>query len=442
MLFISKSKWLALLGALTIGAGTALAQDSGPLIDILVKKGIVTDQEAEDLRADLVRDFATNTAAGKLNLGSGLTEFRISGDLRARYESRTGELASGDHQERDRFRYRFRTALTGRVLNNWAFGARLETAAGSRSANVTMGDDAGPFAKTSDTVNIGQIYIQYLPTSDLTFTFGRMANPFVTTAMTWDADINPEGIAEAWKHRADKTEWSFTAGQFLYSAASTQNAFGAAANVDDLLMLGWQGGYKYYQDGAMNFFQINPAIYHYMQNNPRNPAAFKGTFSAANTAAVNNLFVIDVPVEYDWVLGSQPSRVFADVAVNLQGDDRATKWGRADLKNQNKAYQFGFQYGKAANRGEWDAKLAYQYVGAFALDPNLVDSDLFDSRVNMKGLIFTGDYALGGATLLTVTVGNAEQADKSLIAPGTGDIGANNALDKYWLLQVDLNLKF
>ena len=81
---------IASCALLTLGGSHALAQDSGPLIDILVKKGIVTDQEAEDLRADLVRDFATNTAAGKLNLGSGLTELRLSGDLRARYESRTG----------------------------------------------------------------------------------------------------------------------------------------------------------------------------------------------------------------------------------------------------------------------------------------------------------------------------------------------------------------
>ena len=27
-----------------------------------------------------------------------------------------------------------------------------------------------------------------------------MPNPFVTTSMVWDADINPEGLAEQWKH--------------------------------------------------------------------------------------------------------------------------------------------------------------------------------------------------------------------------------------------------
>ena len=98
-----KSKLLALAGAL-LCAGAAYAQDSGPLIDILVRKGLLNDQEAEELRAELVKDFAANTAAGKLNLSSSLTEFRIAGDLRVRYEGRGGELPNGDDLARDRFR--------------------------------------------------------------------------------------------------------------------------------------------------------------------------------------------------------------------------------------------------------------------------------------------------------------------------------------------------
>ena len=43
MLF-KKMNWLALLGgALLVTVAPAFAQDSGPLIDLLVKKGIVTE---------------------------------------------------------------------------------------------------------------------------------------------------------------------------------------------------------------------------------------------------------------------------------------------------------------------------------------------------------------------------------------------------------------
>lgn len=54
-------KWLALLGGVALGSATmAVAQDSGALVDALVRKGILNDQEAEEIRADLQKDFATS----------------------------------------------------------------------------------------------------------------------------------------------------------------------------------------------------------------------------------------------------------------------------------------------------------------------------------------------------------------------------------------------
>lgn len=445
-MFNLKSKFLTTM-AFLFGAGLAFAQDSGPLIDLLVKKGVVNDQEAEELRAELVKDFVANTSAGKLNLGSTLTELRIAGDVRIRYESRVGELLSGDHQERDRFRYRFRTALTGKLLNNWAFGVRLETAAGSRSSNVTMGDDGGPFAKTNDTVNIGQIYATWTPNAQWSVTAGRMANPFVTTSMVWDGDINPEGLSEQYRVREGNNELFATLGQFLYSTSGNQNTFAGtpnAAGSQDLYMFGWQGGYKRYVKGATTFFQIAPTIYNYVQaDQRRNPAAFNAIFTPANGGAINNLFVLEVPFEYNWVAGNGvPLRAFADVAINMDGKARATKFGQPTLDGENKAYQVGFQYGKASLKGEWDMRILYQSVGAFALDPNLVDSDLFDSRTNMKGFVIGANYALGAATQLSLTYGRATRKSNTIVAPGSGDIGANNALNKFNVFQFDLNIKY
>ena len=441
-MFKPTSKLLA-TAAFLCGGALALAQDGGPLIDLLIKKGVITDQEGEELRAELTKDFA-GTAAGKLNLSAPLTEFRISGDVRARFESRTGQLPGGDHLERDRFRYRFRAGVTGRLLNDWSFGFRLETAAGSRSSNVTMGDDAGPFAKTSDTVNIGQIWVAWNPNPNFTLTVGRMPNPLVTTLMVWDGDINPEGFAEQYRRRAGKFEYTATMVQFLYSAANTQNSFAPTANVRDMFLLAWQGGLKYYREDTTNFFQINPTLYTYVRNSSQNAAAFRGPFTASVTTAVNNLTVIEIPVEYDWMMNGVPARLFGDFAINLDAGDRAAKYGRADLDGENKAWQVGFQYGKATNKGEWDAKLFWQTTGIFALDPNLVDSDLWDSRVNMAGWAFQGNYALGAATQLSFTFGEAKRKNDSLslIAPGAGDIGSNNQLNKYRIMQVDLNVKF
>ena len=57
-----KSKFLAITAAL-LCAGAAFAQDSGPLIEVLLRKGLINDTEAEDLRAELVKDFVANTPA-------------------------------------------------------------------------------------------------------------------------------------------------------------------------------------------------------------------------------------------------------------------------------------------------------------------------------------------------------------------------------------------
>src|SRR6266478_63342 len=153
-------------------------------------------------------------SAGKWKLFPAITELELFGDLRLRYEYRGGRLPSNDPdhpndwQERERERYRLRIGLRGTLLDDWFFGVRLETSASPRSTNVTFGDDTsssspgggGPFAKGSDVVYVGQAYGGYKGFPGFTFTGGRMPNPLVTTLMIWDPDINPEGLAEQWKH--------------------------------------------------------------------------------------------------------------------------------------------------------------------------------------------------------------------------------------------------
>src|SRR5437764_4957867 len=200
--------FIAVAAGLVIGSITARAQDAGALLDLLVKKRLITDQEAEEVRGELTRDAAT-TAAGKWKISAPITEIELYGDLRMRYEARTGEAGLpdritpvGEHSQRNRARYRLRLGLRGTLVDDWFFGLRLETSSNPRSTNVTIGDEAsgGPFSKGSDGVNVGQAYFGYRGIRELTLTAGRMPNPLVTTSMVWDADINPEGVTEQWKH--------------------------------------------------------------------------------------------------------------------------------------------------------------------------------------------------------------------------------------------------
>jgi polyhydroxyalkanoate synthesis regulator phasin len=52
--------------------GRALAEgaDGGALIDALVKKGVLSSQEGEDIRSEMMNDYA-GTPGGFLSVGSG-----------------------------------------------------------------------------------------------------------------------------------------------------------------------------------------------------------------------------------------------------------------------------------------------------------------------------------------------------------------------------------
>ena len=131
-----------------LGGTVARAQDAGALLDLLVKKRLISDQEAEEVRTELVKESAS-TAAGKWKLSAPITEIELYGDVRLRYEYRGGRLPSDQHSqdnpndwyERHRERYRLRVGLRGTLADDWFFGLRLETSASPRSTNVTFGGD-------------------------------------------------------------------------------------------------------------------------------------------------------------------------------------------------------------------------------------------------------------------------------------------------------------
>src|SRR5205823_6265298 len=110
---------IAVAAAVNLGSITARAQDAGALLDLLVKKRLITDQEAEEVRGELTREAAT-TAAGKWKISAPVTEIELYGDARMRYEARTGQAGlpdritpSGENTQRNRARYRLRLGLRG-----------------------------------------------------------------------------------------------------------------------------------------------------------------------------------------------------------------------------------------------------------------------------------------------------------------------------------------
>jgi hypothetical protein len=505
-MFVRKLLFTALALTFALGPLTTRAQDAGALLDLLVRKKLINDQEAEEVRAELTKEAAT-TSGGKWKLSSPITEIELYGDVRMRYEYRGGQTTDGatlhdDWQERERERYRLRLGLRGTLADDWFFGIRLETSQNPRSTNVTFGDDTssssagggGPFAKGSDGINVGQAYLGYKGFKDITLTIGKIQNPLVTTLMTWDADINPEGVAEQWKHSFDlsfggggttgaaasyskdgksvaatetsepfklKIDLFANFAQFVYDDTNPENPLGPRGTVKqpgqsgsqlipntDAFMLAWQVGARFTFPHNI-YAQIAPTLYNYTGNGDTFNIHFQGgdpTLSnsaslAQNQTGINSLLVFDMPMEIGWKLGELPMRVFGDFAVNLEGGDRATAAGHSTKGDQRYAYQVGLGIGQLKVKNDWQLNVFWQHTEQYALDPNLVDSDLFDSRVNMQGIGVQAGYALSDAVIFNLTYGYGTRSDTSLGTGGTGDIGIN-PLDRYQLFQADLNVRF
>jgi len=525
------------------------------LLNALVKKGVLSNEEAQDIQAQDQKDY-NMTAASKINLASSIKSITFYGDLRMRYEMRDGTtpagftgnggklLTAGDSQDDNRFRYRLRFGLKGTLTDNFFFGIRASTNPNyDRSGNVTFGhsDAAGPFGKDQNLLALDQVYLGWHATDDITLTGGQMPNPFYTTSMIWDDNLNPAGAAEQYDHTfGNGFEVFATAGQFVYQAAAGNgftNGLGSNSSFDNTFMFGEQIGFKYNFDKD-TFFKGAASMYTYSgtvgnSNNggtvaglystsplnlaaPNNsPSFFNGPFVGAasapvtNVSGINDLAVLETPFEFDFKIGpgvhhakrsdpkdvkdigaestgwSIPMRIFGDFAYNFEADERADA-ARAAIQtfsadgfanstgisnvatsgsggtnagmvasapfqgvlNSGKgfldqaAYQIGIEAGQLKKKGDWDGKLFWQSTGYYAVDPNLIDADIFNAATNLQGVVVAVSHNWTDGISSTLRYAHANPVNGQLATPNVNQDLQLGDIRQYNLFQADLMWKF
>ena len=457
------------------------------------------------------------SSADKWKISTSTTEMELYGDVRLRYQYNGGETKStgpvasppgagiagtNDWQERERERYRLRLGLRGTLMDDWFFGVRLETSANDRSGNVTFGDDTagstngggGPFEKNSDAVYVGQAYAGYKGWPGFTFTVGKMANPLLSTRMVWDPDINPEGMAEQWKHtfvfgesapapssyskdgkdakavvpaKAPepwmKIDVFANFGQFVYDDSNPENPLGARSTTTantgnnqlvpntDAFLLAWQVGARF-DFPHIVYFQLAPTLYNYTGNGDTfnihyqggDPHLTNAASLAQNQTGINSLLVFDLPMEIGWKAWGLPMRIYGDFATNFEGSERADAAGQPGQGSQRYAYTGGFSVGQLKKKNDWQVDVWYQHAEQFALDPNLIDDDWFNAQLNMHGVGITAAYNLSSAVNFTLNYGHGWWYNHNL---GTGGNPGNlaiaiNPTNEYNFFTADLNVKF
>jgi hypothetical protein len=190
---------LSLLITLTIQH--ALAADDSALLDALVRKGVLTDKEAQEINTEAIKETAGVTA-GKIQVGDWIQELKLSGDLRLRnqWDEHTPMVLTNPalknqdtDVERDRWRFRLRLNIDFTLNDNFFGGVQLTTAdnrnGDTGNATITGGYD-------NYNIFISRAFMGWKPEPALTFVAGKQANPFYTTDLFYSPDVNQNGLVE------------------------------------------------------------------------------------------------------------------------------------------------------------------------------------------------------------------------------------------------------
>jgi hypothetical protein len=508
-----------------------------PVLDLFIQKGFITQQEVEKVKAEAESkrtNSLSNTAllGSKWKLSDGLKQIELFGDIRARYEDRSAEDPTQGRNagniDLQRFRYAVRLGLRGTVAGDFYYGLRLDTSANPRSPWVTLGTSSsgtpyqGPFGKSTAGINIGQAYLGWHPGDWIDLTVGKMPNPLYTTPMVWDSDLNPEGAAEHFKYLVGAGEIFLNFGQFLYQDVNPNTASGGLGingltgeKTDNVFQFAWQGGLKYsfttnlsskiagtlyYYSGLKRSSATTPANLSPFFGDPYvgegasllvpgNAGGYSGFGTSStlpgyqslgfpiNQVGLNHLMIVEVPFELNYKASRFNTRVFGDVAYNLEGAQRARDAAagytvylsqalNSTVKSSPfspqthdvKAYQFGIGigsrdlpygpmqgvvYGNSCRRHAWELRTYWQHIEQYALDPNLLDSDFFEGRGNLEGVYAALAYGLSENIIATARYGYAQRINNKLGTGGSNqDIPQMNPIEHFNLIQFDLTFRF
>ena len=192
-----------------MGATLAPANDDA-ILDLLVKKGVVSQREANDIREQADAQMAQAVQdASKVKVASWLQSLTLYGDFRLRAEfndqfnNAANSATARNAADEERYRYRLRVGAMMEFQDWVTLNFRVATGSTNpNSANQTMTDSG-----SRKSIGIDLAYAQLHPPMlndgpfGLKITGGKMLwqtwEPALVSCMTQDPDVNPEGVAES-----------------------------------------------------------------------------------------------------------------------------------------------------------------------------------------------------------------------------------------------------
>jgi hypothetical protein len=454
----SKNLILAAVGLAALTPVPSIGQSADAIIDKLVDKGILTVDEANELRDEADKGF-TSSYQLKSGLPDWVTSLRIGGDFRGRYEMFTAEddtyLASPSADDtfvdRHRFRYRVRPGIIATLRDNFEVGFRLTSseATGNSGGDPISGNSTFQDNASKKLVYIDLAYVKWTALNNadwkIDLTVGKMENPFAFSDMIFDGDYTPEGLAQQFSFNlAEAHQLKLNLAQFALDELSTDSGdpfmFGAQIRLESkwnnhiATALGI-GGLAITHDEALRETPASPTVLPVTDagGNQVGTVSIPGSASSSvpNVNSGNtrnsgflannfNPYILDAALTYTlesfpMYSAAFPIRLAAEYMNNPAADEH------------NEGYSFGITFGKSGKRGLWEVGYRWKHLEADAWYEEVVDSDFgglrpatftntgalnaraaYASGTNVEGHIFKASYSPYDSLTLGVTYFLAE----------------------------------
>jgi hypothetical protein len=364
---------------------SARAQSEESLIQKLVQKGILTQQEAEDLKKDSTNTLSKSFSSKMAPLPDWITGLKLNGDFRGRFEQNGAE--NQQYFERNRYRYRVRVGGTLSFVDSFEVGLRL--ASGNPQTNpggtlvggqsITANQDLNSL-ESRKFIWIDAAYAKWTPIHNQDWTvsgmIGKMDNPFQLSNMIWDYDINPEGLAlQAAYTLNDKhtLKWN---GAF-FALDEINQGVGAVPSIGP--------SHDPYVYGAQALLEskwtpkletsVGVALFD-VANKDSLSAKVQPFFNSGNTRdAATGLLKYNL----NPVIGTASATYKLDSFPLYPGKFPIKVMGEymdnPAAPSNNKAYRTGVLLGKAGRKGAWEIGYRYQRLEADSWFDALVDDD-------------------------------------------------------------------
>jgi hypothetical protein len=416
----------------------------------------ITDEVKQEVLAQAKRERWGQPGA----LPAWLDRITVIGDARLRYQADRFPTDSAPNASPQAFALPDFGALpltnTSEPVNRLRIRARLgvevklgdTVTSGIRLATGGVGAGTNPASETQtlgnynarETVGIDRAYIAWQPLPWLSFTGGRMGNPFFdNTTLVWSNDLSLEGVV---LHLAPELGSHFglfaTAGLFPIQdiAKSPLNS------ADSKWLYGYQAG-LHWNPAQSTAIRFAVALYDYrhLEGIP-NPTYLDTQFS--NTAApfrqggnsvfdINQLanivsgtqnYVIGLASRFrewhattslDQALGG--THLMLDLAYvrnfGFHRDEIFFRTQGLDIEGRTKGAQARVAVGdnSLAQRNAWQAFVGYRYIQRDAVVDAFTDSDFHLGGTNAKGYFLGGAYAFEKNTSVQLKWYSARQID-------------------------------